>query len=155
MKDKNRRFAIHEIILFIYIVMFFFFSRLFASRRITKTFDILFDLAILLSILRLCIVVIAGVFEPMFANHTMLFETVLNQKKAITISLNTLILVKIYKVLHHFLGEHHIQLIDLIEIAATSVIIKMVFDLNYSWEAIVLLVVLLSSFVVLNFLQKK
>lgn len=135
--------------------MFDFLSRVFLSRRIKQTFDIIFDFAIMLSITRLAIVVITGIFEPLLWHYTDVFTTILNQKKAIAVSLNTLILVKIYKVLHHFIGDHHIKLIDLIEIAITSVVIKMVFDLNYSWESIVLLVVLLSFFMVLNYAQKK
>ncbi len=135
--------------------MFVFFSRLLVSRRIKKTFDVLFDLAILLSIIRLAVVVLAGIFEPLLADHSIWFDTILNQKRAVAISLNTLILVKIYKVLHYFIGDHHIKLIDLIEIAITSIIIKMVFDLNYSREAIILLIVLLSFFLALNYAQKK
>lgn len=136
-------------------MMFEFLSRIFHSRRIRKTFDTIFDLAIMLSTSWLAIVVITGIFEPIVWHYTDIFTTILNQKKAIAVSLNTLILVKIYKVLHHFIGDHHIKLIDLIEIAITSVVIKMVFDLNYSWESIVLLVVLLSFFMVLNYAQKK
>lgn len=135
--------------------MFDFLSRVFLSHRIKQTFDTIFDLAIMLSITRLAIVVITGIFEPLFGHYTDIFNTILNQKKAIAVSLNTLILVKIYKVLHHFIGDHHIKLIDLIEIAITSIVIKMVFDLNYSWESIVLLIVLLWFFIILNYAQKK
>lgn len=66
-------------------------------------FDTIFDLAILLSIARLSIIVLTSIMEPMIGDKITLFETVLSQKKAIAVSLNTLILVKIYKILYHFL----------------------------------------------------
>ncbi len=125
------------------------------SKRLKKIFDIIFDLAIMLSITWLAIVIITSIFEPIFGHYTDIFTTIINQKKAIAVSLNTLILVKIYKVLHHFIWDHHIKLIDLIEIAITSIVIKMVFDLNYSRESIVLVIILLSFFVILNYAQKK
>jgi len=124
------------------------------SSRLRMFFDTIFDLAILLSIARLSIIVLTSIMEPMIGDKITLFETVLSQKKAIAVSLNTLILVKIYKILYHFLWDHHIKLIDLIEIAATSLIIKMVFDLNYSRWSILLLITLLVSFVVLNYAQQ-
>ena len=130
-------------------------QKIFTSRRLKQTFDTIFDLAILLSVVRLAIVVLTSIFEPIVWHYTDIFDTILNQKKAIAVSLNTLILVKIYKILHHFLGDHHIKLIDLIEIAITSIVIKMVFDLNYSREAIILLIVLLTFFMILNYAQKK
>lgn len=129
-------------------------QKIFISRRLKQTFDTIFDLAILLSVVRLAIVVIASIFEPLLGNHVW-YESILNQQKAISISLNTLILVKIYKILHHFLWDHHIKIIDLIEIAVTSMIIKMIFNLNYSRESIALLIVLIASFWVFNYSQKK
>ncbi len=129
-------------------------QKVFISRRLKQAFDTIFDLAILLSVVRLAIVVIASIFEPLLGHHVW-YETILNQQKAISISLNTLILVKIYKILHHFLGDHHIKIIDLIEIAVTSMIIKMIFNLNYSRESIALLIVLIASFWIFNYSQKK
>jgi|JI10StandDraft_1071094.scaffolds.fasta_scaffold5030715_1 spore maturation protein SpmA len=57
----------------------------------------------MLSITWLAIVIITSIFEPIFGHYTDIFTTIINQKKAIAVSLNTLILVKIYKVLHHFI----------------------------------------------------
>lgn len=139
----------------IIIHMFSFLQRVFLSKRLKQTFDTMFDLAILLSVVRLAVVVLAGVFQPFLENHVSRFDSILNQKRAIGISLNTLILVKIYKVLHHFLWDHHIKIIDLIEIAITSLIIKMVFDMNYNRESIVLLIIFISTFRVFNYSQKK
>jgi uncharacterized membrane protein (DUF373 family) len=135
--------------------MLWLLQRILLSKRLKKIFDIIFDLAIMLSITWLAIVIITSIFEPIFGHYTDIFTTIINQKKAIAVSLNTLILVKIYKVLHHFIWDHHIKLIDLIEIAITSIVIKMVFDLNYSRESIVLVIILLSFFVILNYAQKK
>ena len=66
-------------------------------------------------------------------------------------------MVKIYKLLYHFIGDHSIKLIDLFEIAITALVITKVFDHNttHDWFSLVLLIVLIVTFIGLHWAQKK
>ena len=66
-------------------------------------------------------------------------------------------MVKVYKLLYHFIGDHSIKLIDLLEIAITAVIIMKVFDhtQEFNWIALILLIILLLAFIWLHRAQKK
>lgn len=89
-------------------------------------------------------------------SDTLLIYDIFNLKLIISLALNTLIAVKIYKILYHFIGDHTIKLTELIEIAITWMIIKMVFDnVWYERPIIGALALLIATFLTLRYAHHK
>jgi uncharacterized membrane protein (DUF373 family) len=127
------------------------------SKQFKQVFDGIFDLAIGISIAWLAFAALLSLLGPLFGENLPNIFDHLNIANLVTVCLNTLIMVKVYKLLYHFIGDHSIKLIDLLEIAITAVIIMKVFDhtQEFNWIALILLIILLLAFIWLHRAQKK
>lgn len=93
-----------------------------------KFFDNLFDLLIVIAI---CITAFAGAYE--LITFVVWYELIpgINISSALKISLNAVVIVKVYETLRMFISHEDLSLTHLIEVGLIGLIVKIFFNESY------------------------
>ncbi len=97
--------------------------------KLWKVFDIFFDIIVIIAI---GVTAFAGIHEIlMFFIWTHVLPFDINLTKALNISLNSIVIVKIYETLKMFVSHEDLSLTHIIEVWLIGLCVKMFFDNSY------------------------
>lgn len=114
-----------------------------------KFFDNLFDLLIIIAI---CITAFAGAYELLsFIIGYDLLPWWLNIATALKISLNAVVIVKVYETLRMFISHEDLSLTHLIEVGLIGLIVKIFFNESYlRWEYSIIFIIFFLAYFILK-----
>lgn len=97
--------------------------------KLWKLFDIFFDIIVIIAI---GVTAFAGMHEILvFFMWSDVLPVDINLSKALNISLNSIVIVKIYETLKMFVSHEDLSLIHIIEVGLIGLCVKMFFDNSY------------------------
>jgi uncharacterized membrane protein (DUF373 family) len=118
----------------------------------TRAIRFFFDVAIFVCIVALAVATIVSLIPNIILQDALHIPPyilqLLTPQIVIGVGLRILIVVKVYTILHSYLGEHKMRLTELFEIAITALVISMTFDNHgYTTNSLILLVILSTLYI--------